>query len=80
VEISNKARIQCTKYGGCGYASHMAYWDFKCSDHRGSHDYKETSEQLAIKAILMANQLKAMDRALAVELVNYLTANEWPKR
>jgi len=75
VQMSSQARIQCTKSGGCWYPSHVKNWAFICSSHGGTPE--STDETSYLSAVVMANQLKRLDRQLAVQLMQYLTENDW---
>jgi len=49
VEVSNQARIRCSKRY-CE-TDHIKNWHFKCSAHKGEKQYKETDDDSFLKAL-----------------------------
>ena len=74
-QLSNKARIRCTK-SNCT-TDHMKNYSFECSSHRG--EYRKTSSKTFRQALLLASCEGAIDEDVLNELTEYLKdpANKW---
>jgi len=76
-QISNKARIRCTKHG-CS-VSHMSNWEFACSAHRG--EFEPVSHSSFKVALFCSLECAGSDADIMWELYRYVRDNkhEWPR-
>ena len=72
IEISNRVRVRCQR---CGFSSHVRYFGFRCSSHRGDDRYA-TSQSLSDALFLSFND-NTISRSILMEILNELRTNPW---